>query len=115
MDSLEINNTDGVAVHAGFPNAGGDDSIQSLSLQQLLVPRPISTFYFRLRGQDWIKFGIFDGDLLVIDRGLDATAQDLVVWWRADQPGFAVGHYGQLPAQAEVWGCVTNIIHRLRS
>lgn len=114
MDSLEINNTDGVVVHAGFPNAGGDNQVQSLSLQQLLVPRPISTFYFRLRGQDWTKFGIFDSDLLVIDRALDPAESDLVVWWRADQTGFMISRQRELPAQAQVWGCITSIIHQLR-
>ena len=114
MDSLDMNNTDGVAVHAGFPNAGGDSSVQSLSLQQLLVPRPTSTFYFRLRGHDWTKFGIFDGDLVVVDRALDPADKDLVIWWRSDHDGFAVSHYRELPPQATVWGCVTNLIHQLR-
>jgi len=98
-----------VAVHAGFPNPAAERSGTPLSLDKLLVRSPLSTFFFRIRGHHWHRYGVFDGDIAVIDRAPTPREQALVVWW--DESGeFALGPFVRGTRQ-DVWGSVTAIIH----
>jgi DNA polymerase V len=64
---------------AGFP-APGDDSVEkSLNVHDLLVTHPASTFFVRVEGDSMEGAGIFSGDILVVDRSLDAAAGRIVV------------------------------------
>lgn len=110
MDVLSNNNTNGVSIHAGFPNAADDRRLQALDLNQLLIPHPNSTFHFRVRGTQWEHLGIFDGDIALVDRSLHAHGNDLVVWWHNDE--FAISARHRLPAGANVWGVITATIHQ---
>ena len=78
--SLELDGEQGVSVHAGFPNPAADRRLSGLDLNQLLIRHPTSTFLFRIRGEQGITQGIFDGDLAVVDRLAAARAHDLVLW-----------------------------------
>lgn len=102
----------GVSIHAGFPNPASDKRLQSLDFNQLLVRHYASTFTFRVAGGQWQNIGIFDGDIAIVDRALDAARNDPVVWWRDDS--FAVSHLRDMPGGANVWGVVTAVIHQFR-
>jgi DNA polymerase V len=52
---------------------------ETLDLNALLTPRPISTFYMRVAGHGLRAHGVFDGDLLVIDRSIPPSPGVLVV------------------------------------
>ncbi|QDQ42541.1 LexA family protein [Methylacidiphilum kamchatkense] len=58
----------GSLVAAGFPNPGDDYLEKSLSLDELLVKRPSSTFFVRASGYSMEGEGIRNGDILVVDR-----------------------------------------------
>lgn len=106
-------NEDGIAAHAGFPNAAHDPMIQGLQLQQLLVPQPHSTYFFRVAGNQWQADGIFDGDIAIIDRSLQPL-RDIVAWIHEDT--FALSRFTQKQrSQILVWGVVTAIIHQTRT
>jgi DNA polymerase V len=57
----------------------GSDGRESLDLNALLTPRPIATFYMRVAGHGLRSHGVFDGDLLVIDRSILPAPGHLVV------------------------------------
>lgn len=99
----------GVSEHTGFPNAATDSSLTSLDLAKLLIKNPASTFFMRIRGSDWEERGIFDNDVVVIDRAVVPKKTSLVIWWVADS--FVIGDSGQVPEEIPVWGTVTNVIH----
>ena len=103
---------DGVSVHAGFPNAGTDRALHSLDLNQLLMPRPVSTFLFRIRGEQGITQGIFDGDIALVDRALTPRPQDLVLWHDGQQ--FNLSRPARIASDSAVWGVITAVIHRYR-
>lgn len=103
---------DGVSVHAGFPNPAADKSLAGLDLNQLLIQRAASTFLFRIRGSAGEDFGIFDGDIAIVDRALDPRKIDLVVWWDADT--FRISRFGQLAEDSTSWGVITSVIHQFR-
>jgi DNA polymerase V len=64
---------------AGFP-APGDDLVEAeLNVHDLLVKRPVSTFFVRVTGNSMEGAGIFSGDVLAVDRSLDAVPGKIVV------------------------------------
>ncbi len=102
----------GVSEHTGFPNAGTDSSLTSLHLGKLLIQNPSSTFFMRARGNTYEDRGIFDGDVIIVDRVLNPRKTDLVIWWGGE--AFAIGPPAHVPTETEVWGVVTTVIHRYR-
>lgn len=101
-----------VSVHAGFPNPGAERQGAPLSLDKLLIRHPSSTYFFRVRSHNWHAYGVFDGDLAVIDRAVQPRPRDLVVWWQPDG-SFVLEPYARA-AQQPLWGTVTSIIHMYR-
>ena len=103
-----------IGVHAGFPNAAAehDHHRPTLSLDQLLVPRPSSTYFFRVQGHQWGDQSINDGDIAVVDRALQPTPYDIVVAWQDD---FVLQRYHTMPPEAQIWGVVTAVVHRYQA
>lgn len=64
---------------AGFPSPADDFNVERLSLVDLLTPHPLTTFLWRVSGTSMIEAGIFDGDIIVVDRSLQARHGDVVV------------------------------------
>lgn len=67
------------SVPAGFPSPADDHIEGRLDLNQHLVRRPAATFFARADGESMRDAGIFDGDLLIVDRGVDPEPNDIVV------------------------------------
>lgn len=66
-------------VPAGFPSPADDYLEGELDLNELLIRNPSATFYVRLAGDSMIKAGLFDGDILVVDRAVKARHRHIVV------------------------------------
>ena len=66
-------------VQAGFPSPAEDYSEQRLDLHKHLVKHESATFFLRASGQSMINAGIFDGDLLVVDRAIAAAHNKVVI------------------------------------
>lgn len=69
----------GQKIPAGFPSPADDYLERRLSLDEHLVPNKDSTFLVRARGNSMVGAGIFDGDLMIVDKSLDAQIGDIVV------------------------------------
>ncbi len=67
------------AVPAGFPSPADDFVEQRISLDEHLIGRRESTFFMRVAGDSMHGLGIFDGDLLVVDRAVQATSGSVVI------------------------------------
>lgn len=61
------------AVPAGFPSPADDYIERCLSLDEHLIRNRQSTFFMRVAGHSMRGLGIFDGDLLVVDRSIPAA------------------------------------------
>jgi DNA polymerase V len=57
-------------VPAGFPNPADDYMDKRLDLNEHLIKHPAATFYCRVSGESMQDIGIFDGDLLIVDRAV---------------------------------------------
>ena len=116
---------------AGFPSPADDYLEGKLDLNRHLIKHPAATFFVRVSGDSMLEAGIHSGDLLVVDRSLEAIDGNVVVaaldreltvkrLYKRDQtlrllPANA--HYQPIEIQAhqlfEIWGVVTNVIHAL--
>ena len=67
------------SINAGFPSPAEDYVDVSLNLNDYLVKHPSSTFYIYVKGDSMIGSGIYDGDLMVVDRSLEPQSNNVVV------------------------------------
>lgn len=115
-------------VTAGFPSPAEDLGAQRIDLTQVLITHPQATYFLRASGHSMVEAGIFDGDILVVDRAVKPRHNHVVVAvvdgdftvkrlyqragrtkLKAANPTFAdiVPKEGQT---IEVWGVVTSSI-----
>jgi DNA polymerase V len=66
-------------VTAGFPSPAEDLGEKRIDLTAELITHPAATFLLIVSGHSMILFGIFDGDLLVVNRALQAKHGSIVV------------------------------------
>ncbi len=116
-------------VPAGFPSPADDHVDRKLDLNEHIIRRPAATYFVRADGDSMRDAGIFSGDLLVVDRGVQPKADDIVIavihgdltvkrlvgsqqGWRL---AAANPSYSDIPLHetgCEVWGVVTHSIRR---
>ena len=65
-------------IKAGFPSPAQDYLTESIDLNKTLVRHSETTFYAKVSGDSMKDVGIGDGDLVVIDKSLEAKSGDLV-------------------------------------
>lgn len=67
------------SVAAGFPSQAEDYKEKHIDLNEELIKHPSSTFLIRAQGDSMIGAGIFDNDLLVVDRSLKAKSGSIII------------------------------------
>ncbi len=67
------------AVPAGFPSPASDYVEKKLDLNEYLIKHPAATYYVRVEGDSMEGAGIYDNDMLIVDRALEAKSNDVVV------------------------------------
>lgn len=67
------------AVHAGFPSVAQDYFNGDFSLDENLIAHPDTTFAVTVAGDSMTGCGIFDGDILLVDRSLTPEDHDVVI------------------------------------
>jgi DNA polymerase V len=66
-------------VHAGFPSPAEDLGAQRIDLTQMLITHAQATYFLRASGQSMVDAGIFDNDVLVVDRAIKPRHNHIVV------------------------------------
>ena len=119
-------------VVAGFPSPADDYIEDRLNLNDQLIPHKESTFLLRVQGDSMKKIGIFDGDLLVVDKSLKPSDGKIVIaaldgeltvkrlsikstgTWLVPEND----NYPPIPVREEsevvIWGVVTSTIHQFK-
>ena len=64
---------------AGFPSPAQDYVESGIDLNRELVKNPAATFFGRVSGDSMTGAGIEDGNLIVIDKSLEASEGDIAV------------------------------------
>ena len=119
-------------IHAGFPSPATDFMTQAIDLNKVLVMPPAATFYGRVVGDSMIDAGIEEGDILVIDKSLEAQDGDMAVcfvdgdftlkYLRFHEGGLTLVPANDRYPSIEIgegsdfmmWGVVTYVIKRVR-
>lgn len=69
----------GSTVQAGFPSPADDYIECQLDLNEHLIHHPAATFFVRASGNSMINAGIHPGDLLIVDRSLEAAHDKIII------------------------------------
>ncbi|MTI88083.1 MAG: translesion error-prone DNA polymerase V autoproteolytic subunit [Balneolaceae bacterium] len=118
-------------METGFPSPAADHLEKALDLEELIVHHPAATFYVRAEGNAMQTSGIHDGDILVVDRSINARSNHIVIAAIAEEPvirrlvkrGSRIMLVSDLTKYEPIciypdtswmiWGVVTHVIHRL--
>lgn len=118
-------------VNAGWPSASEDYIDRQINLQELLVRNPAATFFLRAAGDSMLGVGIHNGDLLIVDRSLDAAHNRVVIaaldgellvkkLVRKNARVFLQSANPEYPEfdvtereYAHIWGVVSHVVHKL--
>ncbi len=118
-------------VPAGFPSPAEDYLEHSLDIGERLIRHPKATFFMWAEGDSMTGAGINDGDLLVVDRAVQARDKSVVIarineefcvkrlriiagkyWLYPENPEFEPIEICE-GDDAEIWGVVTHAITEL--
>jgi len=66
-------------VAAGFPSPAEDHAVQRIDLMAQLVKHPQATFLLRVRGDSMKDAGIFDNDVVLVDRAIRPQSGQIVI------------------------------------
>ncbi len=119
-------------VGAGFPSPATDYVEDDIDLNAHLIKNPPSTFLIRVQGKSMNSIGIYDGDLLIVDRSLNPKNfstvivninEELVVksFVKDKNQSFLTSGSKKINDKINltenpeivIWGIVTHIIHAL--
>lgn len=116
-------------VAAGLPISADDHIEAHISLQDILIKNAATTFLVRASGQSMIDAGIYENDLLIVDRNIPPLDGKIVVaaidgqltvkrLHRKNNQLFLMPenkNFKPIPITNEndmiIWGVVTNVIH----
>ena len=115
---------------AGFPSPADDFMENKIDLNDKLISHPNATFLVRVEGKSMINAGINSGDVVVVDKSLEAKSGQIVVAvldgdftlkrlyinagemsLRPENPDFPEIKIGE-DTSFEIWGVVTWIIKK---
>ncbi|MBV1776011.1 translesion error-prone DNA polymerase V autoproteolytic subunit [Burkholderiaceae bacterium DAT-1] len=119
-------------IAAGFPSPAADHMDEDISLDEILIEHPASTYFVRVKGESMKDAHIYEGDVLIVDKSLTPRHDDIVVavldgemtvkrlYLRngivrlvPENPDFPVIDI-QEGQELTVWGVVTSTIRRFR-
>jgi len=116
-------------VGAGFPSPATDYIEDDVDLNTHLIKNAPATFIIRVQGKSMANVGIYDGDLLIVDRSINPknlstvianVNEELVV--KTFIKGKNNNYLASGPNKIElsenpnviIWGVVTYVIHKLQ-
>lgn len=67
------------AIKAGFPSPAEAYEVESLDFNKDMITHPDTTFYAHVSGDSMKDAGINDGDIVVIDRSVEAKNGDIIL------------------------------------
>ena len=97
----------------GFPSPaqGYEDNI--LDLNTLFIKHPAATFFMTVETDRYRSIGIYNGDLVIIDRAQKICPTSLVVY---EQEGeFVIGKVCKIKNEAQITGAIINVVHTVKT
>lgn len=66
-------------VSAGFPSPAEEELADTMSLDEYLITNKEATYILKVNGDSMTEAGILPGDLLLVERGVEARDGDIVI------------------------------------
>ena len=132
-NNLVFNKIKLINAAAGFPSPAENYIEERLDLNKYLIKNKESSFFVRVSGDSMINVGIFDNDILIVDRSLTPIKQSIVLvsidgelvikrlvkdqssnyYLKSENNNYP---NIQLNSNTDtiIWGVVTYVIHNLR-
>ena len=63
----------------GFGAAADDYAERGIDLNEQLIKNKPATFFFRMKGDAMVEAGIFENDILIVDRSLKVANEKIIV------------------------------------
>ena len=116
-------------VGAGFPSPATDYIEDDVDLNTHLIKNAPATFIIRVQGKSMTDVGIYDGDLLIVDRSINPKNSSTVIANVNEElvvktfiKGKNNNYLASGPNKIElsenpnviIWGVVTYVIHKLQ-
>ena len=116
-------------VGAGFPSPAADYIEDDVDLNTHLIKNAPATFIIRVQGKSMTNVGIYDGDLLIVDRSINPknsstvianVNEELVVktFIRGKNNNYLASGPNKIELSENpniiIWGVVTYVIHKLQ-
>jgi DNA polymerase V len=67
------------SVPAGYPSPLAEQAKELVDINSHLIRNEIATYIFRFKGNAMIDAGMFDGDVLVVDRSIEPKHNNIVL------------------------------------
>jgi len=67
------------SVPAGYPSHLAEQTKELVDINNYLIHNEIATYIFRVKGNAMTDAGIFDGDVLIVDRSIEPKHNDIVL------------------------------------
>ncbi len=116
-------------IPAEFPSPADDHLEATIDLNRQYIRHPAATFFVRVQGHSMIGAGIHCGDMLIVDRSLEAQSGSIViavvnaeltvkrlvmngdeVWLMPENPEFEPMQICE-GMELHIWGVVAHVIH----
>jgi len=103
-----------VSKQTGFPSAATHYMETPIDLHKELAIHKDATFYVRIGSDVWSEFNILKNDVLLVDRALTPSFDDLALMVQDGE--FTVSRiiFDREAEEAILWGVITYIIHYAR-
>ena len=116
-------------VGAGFPSPATDYIEDDVDLNTHLIKNAPATFIIRVQGKSMTNVGIYDGDLLIVDRSINPknsstvianVNEELVVktFIKGKKSNYLASGLNKIELSENpnviIWGVVTYVIHKLQ-
>lgn len=99
----------------GFPSPAQGYEQKGIDFNNILIKHPSATVVMRIENSNYTGMGIYNGDILIIDRAKKVTPNSLVVY--ESEGRFVLGRVFNIKKSAEdtiVTGAVTHVIHTVK-
>lgn len=97
----------------GFPSPAQGYEDKVIDLNKLLIQHPSATVFMQISTSRYSKIGIYDGDILIIDRSRSINQNSLVVY--ESDGHFALGYVFNIKTESIITGSVVHVIHTVKS
>jgi len=117
-------------ISAGFPSPADDYFDKTLDLNEYLIKNPASSFLLRVKGDSMVDAGIFEGDIVIVDKALEASNGKIVIaivdgeftikrimekkgklFLKAENPNYKAIEVTE-EMDVKIWGVVCYTIHK---